>query len=254
MKRTPAAVPAPWPSPFPVDVAFRQAHGAEAAQDALLPEERALLSPQAAASRVVDFALGRRCAREALAALEPGRAAEVLATPLLRVGERRPAWPPGFVGSITHHRGMAAAAAARAADYLGLGLDLEAVRAPSPALVRRILRPEEREAWEAISAPTPAEAGQARAEAFMRIFSAKESLFKALNPHAGVYLGFQDAAIAEQPPPTGAPEPQARTLRWRLHADAGPGFPAGREGVGGTLTAAGFVLAAVWIRRPRDDG
>ena len=259
MNRATHGPPPAWPSPFPVDVAFQQA-GADAAgrtaalHEGLLAEERELLPTPAAESRVQDFTLGRVCARRALAALAPQQAHALLRTPLLREGDRRPAWPAGFVGAITHHRGCAAAAAARAADYLGLGLDLEAVRMPSPGLVQRILRPEERERWAALGAPaTPALRGPPSGrqdEAFMRLFSAKESLFKALFPHTGVYLGFQDASIVEEPPPAGTAAPQPRALRWRLHKDSGPGFPVGREGVGCALTADGYVLTAVWVRRP----
>jgi enterobactin synthetase component D / holo-[acyl-carrier protein] synthase len=238
-----APPPADWPSPFPPDVAFRQAGGAlaaAAAAAALLAQERALLSARATARRVQEFALGRACAHAALAALEPRRAAELAAAPILRDDARRPRWPEGFVGSITHHRGYAAAAVGRARDYLGLGVDLEAVRAPSPELVRRVLREEERALWEQMAPGT-------RDEGFMRLFSAKESLFKALYPHTGVYLGFQDAALE---PLDETPESPGRVpIRWRLHKACGPAFPLGSAGVGSALSQGGFVLSAVWVRR-----
>lgn len=206
----------------------------------LLGEERALLSLRATPRRLQEFALGRGCARQALAALVPARAVELGATPILREDARRPRWPAGIVGAITHHRGYAAAAVGRAVDFLGLGVDLEAVRAPSPGLVQRILRREEQAAWQELPPET-------RDEGFMRVFSAKESLFKALYPHTGVYLGFQDASIElmEETPE----EPGRMPLRWRLHADCGPGFPVGREGVGAVLTRGAFVLSGVWVRR-----
>ncbi len=250
-EHAPAAPPPRWESPFPPDVAFHQAGPEAAGRLALLPAERALLSARAAPRRVLEFTLGRGCARAALAALaapDPRRAAELAATPLLREDARRPRWPAGFVGAITHHRGWAAAAVARAEAYLGIGVDLEAVRAPSPALLRRILRPEERERWEALPAAE-------RPLAFMRLFSAKESLFKALYPHGGVYLGFQDATVTAAPEPGAAPRaaPQAsgsaRALRWRLERDAGPGLPAGSTGEGLALAGAGYVLSGVWLRR-----
>lgn len=240
LERHPAAPPADWPSPFPAGVVFRQADVEAVPRMALLPGERALLSDRATPRRVQEFTLGRGCAREALAMLMPARAAELAATPILREDTRRPRWPAGFVGSITHHRGCAAAAVGRAEDFLGLGVDLEAVRAPSPALVQRVLRREESAAWAELPPGL-------RDDAFTRVFSAKESLFKALNPHGRVYLGFQDASVEllEETPEA----PGRAPLRWQLHAACGPDFPVGRVGVGAVLTRGGFVLSGVWVRR-----
>jgi 4'-phosphopantetheinyl transferase EntD len=259
-----------WPSPFPPDVVFCHAPAGEAPRHPLHPEERALLGPRAAPRRVAEFALGRGCAREALARLAsqalPERAAELATAPILRVDARQPRWPAGVVGAITHHRGQAAAAVARARDYRGLGLDLEALRAPSPALLRRILRPEERARWAALPEAR-------RAAAFTVVFSAKESLFKALYPHTGVYLGFQDAAVEAGPlgPPSAStaspPDPPSASaaspldplsaggeggmvgldLRWRLYKDSGPGLPVGFGGLGRALLSGGYVLTGAWV-------
>jgi 4'-phosphopantetheinyl transferase EntD len=243
--RSVAAMPR-WPSPFPPDVAFCQAGAGDAAsrhQRSLLPPERALLGERAAPRRVLEFTLGRGCARAALAALVPARAEELAATPILRADARRPLWPEGIVGSITHHRGSAAAAVARAADYVGIGLDVEALRRPTPALLRRILRPEERERWQALP---PA----AQAAAFVGAFSAKESVFKALYPVTGLYLGFQDATVAldVELAAGAAPGSGPVALRWRLQREAGGGFPAGYAGQGCALLRDGYVLTAVWVR------
>lgn len=218
----------------------------------LLPEERALLGARAAPRRVLEFTLGRGCAHAALAALaaqhqrDASLAARLAATPILREDARRPRWPAGYVGAITHHRGHAAAAVARAADYLGLGVDLEALRPPSPALVRRILRPEERAAWEALPAAE-------RTRGFALAFSAKESLFKALYPHTGVYLGFQEATVALTPQdPAAAAQALPRwAVRWVLHKGCGEDFPVGAAGVGAALAQEGYVLSGVWV--PRAD-
>jgi 4'-phosphopantetheinyl transferase EntD len=225
-------------SPLPADVAFAWADARSAGAVVPLPAEAALLSPRAVAGRVREFALGRSCAREALGRLEPGLGR----APILRASgsgsaDRRPLWPEGFVGAITHKAGFAAAAAARAAAYRGLGLDLERVRAPSAALLRRILRPEERERFATLSEAQ-------RDAAFTLVFSAKESLFKALNPQSGVYLGFQDAAIGLAP---GAPALARGQLDWRLHGGCGPDYPPGSTGVGGFTRADGLVLTAVWV-------
>src|SRR5690242_4153856 len=72
---------------------------------ALFPAEAAQIQGAVEARRR-EFATGRHCARQALAALG------VPATPLLSGGHREPLWPAGVVGSITHCTGYRAAAVA----------------------------------------------------------------------------------------------------------------------------------------------
>ncbi|MBW7998544.1 MAG: 4-phosphopantetheinyl transferase family protein [Candidatus Glassbacteria bacterium] len=150
------------------------------------------------------------------------------------------------MGAITHHRGWAAAVAARAAEYRGLGVDLEVLRHPSPALLRRILRPGEREALEGLPE-------RERALRFTLVFSAKESLYKALNPHTGVFLGFQDAEILA---PEKIPLPESDTdaagsgrLQWRLSVTGGEGFPPGYTGEGCYHVEGDGLLTGVWVGR-----
>ncbi len=227
-----------WVSPFPADVAFAAASAADAAGVALHPAEQALLSPRAAPRRVLEFTLGRGCARRALAALD----AALADAAILRADARRPAWPAGIVGAITHHHGLAAAAAADSSAYRGVGVDLEAVRSPTAGLLRRILRPEEREQWQALP---PAE----RALAFTVAFSVKESIFKALYPAGGVFLGFQDASVALPASAGGAVFPSAGPgpLTWELREPAGAAAPAGYRGQAGYVIRGGFVLTGVWV-------
>lgn len=208
----------------------------------LLPEERALLPDTVHPRRLLEFTLGRGSARAALASFDRSLAG----APLLRTGgntgentaERTPRWPEGYVGAITHHKGRAAAAVARVRDYAGLGLDLEARRAMSDGMRRRLLRPEERAGL----------AGLTEADAELRamiIFSAKESIYKCLNPLTGIYLGFQDAEVFEVGEP--APETSIGALRWRLLKQSGPRFSVGYEGVGAYVLRPGIVLTGVWM-------
>ncbi len=222
----------PFASPFPPDVAFAWGEAGRTATP--LPEERALLGPNVSERRLREFALGRACAREAVAALDPRHAQR----PILRAAGRAPRWPAGIVGAITHTGGSAAAAAAQEALYLGVGLDLEARPRGSERLARRILRPAERERLAGL--PPEQFAGRVAV-----IFSAKESIYKALNPATGIYLGFQDAEIEGLP----GPEAGSGELRWRLLRACGPALPAGYEGRGRFAAHGGLVLTGVWVPR-----
>jgi 4'-phosphopantetheinyl transferase EntD len=230
-------------SPFPDNVAFVAREAAPGDAEPPPPEEAALLADAGSPTRRRQFALGRACAREALRQLGgPGAAA------IGRAQGRIPRWPTGFVGSISHSRQRAAAAAAHARDYLGLGVDLERARAPSPALLRRILRPAERAALAALS-------GDPLAAAFTALFAAKEALYKAVNPITGVYLGFQDAEV-EFPPGTdwlgSGAAGSGGPLAWRLLKDSGPRFPGGFPGSGAWRRDGAWIVAAVWIGAATD--
>lgn len=205
-----------------------------------LPEERALLSARVLPERVAEFARGRSAARLALTGLGvPG--AECM--PILRVGPRAPRWPDGIVGTIAHSGGWAAAACARRGTYRGVGIDLERVRPMKNTLAARIMRPDELAAWQSLPA-------EAQPLAFAATFSAKESIYKALFPATGIFLGYQDASIDWRPHPHNPPLPEERgevELRWTLWRDSGVEFPVGFRGEGRAWTGDGMVLTAVWV-------
>lgn len=140
---------------------------------ALWPAERAAaeaMGPQ----RLAAYASGRRVAHAALAALGE------VAGPVTSSG-RLPRWPPGAVGSIAHSRTLAVAVAARAREVRGVGVDLEAEGRVGERLAARVLVHAER---------------QRLAEAHWTLaFSAKEAVYKAVNPVVGEYLGFGDVEI-----------------------------------------------------------
>jgi enterobactin synthetase component D len=102
--------------------------------------------------------------------------------------DRAPQWPAGSLGSITHSQGIAEVMVADARHWLTVGLDTEQWLSAERAarLCRELLTHEEREQLEGLS---PIQ----RANRITLIFSAKESLFKALYPITGKRFYFHDA-------------------------------------------------------------
>ncbi|MFQ2063178.1 amonabactin biosynthesis phosphopantetheinyl transferase AmoD [Aeromonas veronii] len=150
---------------------------------------------RAAPKRLGEFLAGRFAAREALRPLG-------LAGSTVAIGPaREPLWPAGFEGSISHSllQGGGMALCAVRPGRAGMGLDLESWLAERQAseLWPSIVSGEE---WARLAAAARA-AGLSRAEALTLIFSAKESLFKALYTRVGRYFDFLDArwlAMTEQ--------------------------------------------------------
>lgn len=214
---------------FPDEVVFVCA---EAHLDAepLHPAEAAQAARMGAARRS-EFALGRACARRALARL--GVAAE----PLLRGADRAPRWPEGIVGSLTHTEGFCAVAVARRGALLALGLDAESERISARA-AQRVLSESER-AHLATLGPAPECGFETLA------FSAKESVFKALFPLSGIRLAFRDAELELVP--------ATRSFRVALRPERAAALPAGARLEGRYLVARPHVVTSVvvWSPEPR---
>lgn len=131
-----------------------------------------------AAKRIESFIAGRHCAQQAL--LLNQTTINELASDLTG----RPVWPGGFCGSISHTKTLAIAIVSR--SYKSLGVDVEALIAPDRVdrLTNIFINDSERH--------------------FLRddksfygtlIFSAKESLFKLINPLCQEYFGFTHADL-----------------------------------------------------------
>jgi 4'-phosphopantetheinyl transferase EntD len=156
----------------------------------LPPEERALADAFAPARRLT-FAGGRVALRAALAALGlPGAsAAPILATP--RGG---PALPAGVLGSIAHKPTIAVALAALvpagAPRDVTLGVDVEIDRPSRFDIAPRVLTDGERAR---LAALPPA----ASARAVLAAFSAKEAVYKALDPWLGRYVSFDEVELED---------------------------------------------------------
>jgi 4'-phosphopantetheinyl transferase EntD len=182
-------------------------------------EEEAQAIANAVDSRRRQFTAGRWLARHAWRELGHDPA------PLINDANRVPIWPDGLVGTITHTNIWCAAAVARSSDVVGIGADVEAATPLERGLWDRVCRPEERAFLHA--QPEPLAGLLAKA-----LFSAKESIYKALYPRIRAFLDFQGMLIelspagdgwtwqAELQVPWGGLAPGQRLSPGRLHIDA----------------------------------
>lgn len=106
---------------------------------------------------------------------------------------REPCWPPGFTGSITHCSNVALATVITDNPFqrAGIGIDLEDIIAPPVAeeIYGGIIDSAEKELIDA----SPFSFNYA----LTLVFSAKESLFKALFRHVGRYFDFSAVSMNE---------------------------------------------------------
>lgn len=212
---------------FPDEVVF--VRGDPELESLPLHPAEAALARRMGAPRRREFALGRACARRALAELG------IHDQPLLRGEDRAPRWPVGIVGSLTHTEGFCAAAVARRDGLQGLGLDAECERLSLRA-AQRVLAPAERAQLGRLPSP-PACGFETLA------FSAKESVFKALYPLSGMRLGFRDAVLEF--------DPGARSFQVRLRPGRESALPAGACLEGRYLISEPWVVTSVVVRRRR---
>jgi 4'-phosphopantetheinyl transferase EntD len=133
-------------------------------------------------TRMAEFAAGRACARRALEELG-------IEDFSLLIGEgRRPSWPNGIVGSITHTNDYCVAAVARKSHCKAIGLDAEVIGRIEPDLYPYICTAKERDQ---LSVMGPALGAKAAA----LIFSAKEAFYKCQYTLTGEFLDFQDIQL-----------------------------------------------------------
>jgi 4'-phosphopantetheinyl transferase EntD len=147
--------------------------------DWLWPTEADLVA-RSVESRVREFTSGRTCARRALALLG------IESGPILSGAQREALWPETVVGSITHCDGYRAAAVGRRDKGLAIGIDAE-VDSPLPAGLLELVAGERENAW---IGRQPCPEGWGRL-----LFSAKESVYKALFPLTRRWLDFADVEV-----------------------------------------------------------
>lgn len=148
----------------------------------LFPEERASVA-HAKEKRLAEFCTGRRLAHQALAQLG------LPPTPLPMRDDRRPAWPPGVLASISHTKGVAVVVAALPTEVELLGVDVEVDQDLAEHIHRVVLTPKE-QAF--IAAAEPSQRGALA----LAHFSAKECLYKAQYPVTETFLEFQDVDLS----------------------------------------------------------
>jgi 4'-phosphopantetheinyl transferase EntD len=148
--------------------------------ESLLPDEAQYLG-RAVATRREEFAAGRACARVGL------RELGIRDFPLQVANDRRPIWPDGFTGSITHTKGFCAAVVARRSAVRALGIDTERAGSVKPELWPRVCGPETD--WLAGLPETQ------RPAAATLIFCIKEAFYKCQYAITGEYLGFSDVRV-----------------------------------------------------------
>lgn len=127
-----------------------------------------------------EFRAGRNAAKQALRQL--GLQQNIV---IAAAQNRRPLWPQGYLGSITHTEGYCAAAVGYDDTYQGIGIDVEPRTRLDDNILDHICTEREQQ-W--IAKHHQADWGKV-------FFCVKETLYKVFNPIHDVFLGFQEAEV-----------------------------------------------------------
>ncbi len=216
-------------SPFSSSVVSFAAVSEAALQSFLLhPLEEQALGEAVSPKRRRDFTLGRAAARQALEGV-----GFPVVSPVLRGEHREPLWPVGIVGSIAHSGGYGVAAVAWQQDLPALGIDIQAIEDRyTDELIARFADPDEFD-WVRSDAAR-------RTERAVKLFSAKESVFKALYPLGRVWFAFDVAHLTPKPDELGfSAEVRLPALsNGTIHMDVG------------VSVSNGYVLTGAWLSQP----
>jgi enterobactin synthetase component D len=190
---------------------------------------------RAVPKRKAEFLAGRLAASMSLAA-------SGCATPgaVGRGPNGAPSWPDGYVGSLTHGGGVAAAVTAPRLRYAALGIDAEYLLSQETEndVRRTVARPSE---LSRLEDRIPCDL---RPALLTLVFSAKESLFKCLHPLVGEFFEFQDAEIVT----LGSASSGAGEFCIRLERKLSHEFDRGWEATGRFAIGDGRVQTAIGIR------
>ncbi|MCY3814056.1 MAG: 4'-phosphopantetheinyl transferase superfamily protein [Gammaproteobacteria bacterium] len=147
-------------------------------RSALSDDERQHIG-HAVESRQLAYSTGRYLAKRALAELD------VPVESIPTHPSRRPVWPDGVVGSITHSRRYGIAIVCRCSGLAGVGVDLELAGRVTEDIAESVMTEAERQVHQSDWPPS----------AYTANFSAKEAVFKAVNPIVGLMVGFREVEI-----------------------------------------------------------
>lgn len=161
---------------LPADITVSWAEIGHGHEFALLPDEAASIGPCAVTVKRQSGAV-RLLARDDLR----NRFGQSCAIP--RDKKRRPVWPAGIVGSLSHDATTAACAISRQSAYLAIGIDVEP-DSPMPE-------------GTALMVPTPTEAARYAPDILQSrlLFCIKEAAYKAFSTLDPRFLDFQDVEV-----------------------------------------------------------
>lgn len=147
-----------------------------------LPPDESAYAREQKGYRQVQFVGGRLAARQAANQLR------ITLPPLLSTPRGAPDAPDGLRISISHKRELALAMVSLAGPFQ-LGVDLEDYGPARPKIAEKVLTSTELAEIQEIEDP------KARWINTLLRFSIKESIYKALDPYVGRYVGFKEAIV-----------------------------------------------------------
>ncbi len=107
--------------------------------------------------------------------------------------DRAPRWPAGYIGSISHTNDRAVAVVASSQHHTAVGIDVERIM-DSATLMQVLPAITVGDEWRRVECSG---SGLSVEQLGTLIFSAKESLFKALNPIVNKFFDFTAAALTQ---------------------------------------------------------
>lgn len=166
--------------------------------------------------RQCEYLAGRFCANEGLKQLEYKLAIDIANKEVGTGKNREPLWPQGVLGAISHSSRFAMAMVTQdKGGYLGIGIDIEEEMAEDLArdVSGQIMSEEEKRLNK--------EPDSFDNKNFVTlVFSAKESIFKALYPSVGEFFGFEACELIGL-------DPIKQNLCFRLTQDLSSDWQAG---------------------------
>lgn len=139
----------------------------------------------AVVKRQAEYLAGRVCAKNALSTFG------INDFQIISGENRAPIWPTNICGSITHTQGIAAAVVSNNPNIAGLGIDIECFmkEKQEKELQSHILAPNEQSSFSKLS--------KLSSNPLTIIFSAKESIYKALYPTVRNFFDFDAVTLIE---------------------------------------------------------